>query len=584
MSYNKIIALLLILTIASTSSLGQSEQPEHESDKRVTTALTVAGVALMVVAVITGSYRVIKRAQKPIKHAGKDRGVHETAQKLAGEKQKAKVAPSIQVNQANVAKHNNELPQKTTPPARQTEQQTIVIEKGNNLPIAKNTLSMRQLEQQVAIIERGESLQRIARTGKKMNADELRSIYDGRVATLEVEKTKKMHSIHEQYPDDLYSPQELAEAIRIRDKEITELKHEYVMMRNEGFDDYWGKEQSIADVHASFNEKYPKQLAIQKLESEHQSSLERLHAVYNLAQNSTDGFPTVKYAPQFANKISAIISPTSIGDELSSLMKLGNLQEAIWKLEERGFISEAIAMKKLLEDELINGKIISKNIIRQGATKPLLIEFDSGLRGVFKGDYGQYDVWKARYNWPQREIAGYKFDQLVDLKVFPITVPRQLADGSGSMQLFVEHKASSFGKQHDSYLEFIGITPDKPDVAGKVKNRTFFELTMDKDFDAYAFNNINPLAGRTIKIDAEQAFYNIGSYNIGSNTAGDSLLENSEKFYTAHDFIERLDAITTQQLDEIFQPLFDPKEATRIAKDLYKNIRSYVDSAKKMPQ
>ena len=380
-------------------------------------------------------------------------------------------------------------------------------------------------EAQAHTIERGEALSQMARTGKKMTVDELRSIYDGRVAALEVEKAQKMQAIQEQYRGN------------------------------------------------------------QKLEDEYQRRLERLRTVYNIAKNSTDGFPEVKYAPEFANKISAIISPTSLDKELSALVKLGNLQEVVWKLEEHGLASEATAMTKLIEDVLLSGKIIDKQVIKGiASTQPLLVKFDSGLKGIFKGDYGQYDGWKHgdwdwdEVEWPQREIATYKFDQLLGLRVFPITVPRQLAEGRGSVQLFVEHSRSSFYRQHISYTELIGITPDKPDRTGKAKNWTFFNLTMDADTDALASNNIYPFSGRMIKIDGEQAFRNTHAYE----SIGDKLRKNPEEFYTDPDFIDHLDNISPQQLEEIFQPLFEPSKAEAIVKSLHENIRSYVDAAREI--
>ena len=340
----------------------------------------------------------------------------------------------------------------------------------------------------------------------------------------------------------------------------------------------------IGKVNNEFNEQYPKHVANQKLEDEHQQHLEYWHKIYDTTKNLTDGLPEVKYAPEFASKISAIINSTAIDTELSALVKLGNLQEVIWKLDEHGFTSEATAMTKLIEDVLMNGAITSKDTkaLSIGATKPLLLEFSNGLKGVFKGDYGQHDKWLQSYDWPQREIAAYKLDQLLDLHVFPVTVPRQIGDykGGGSVQLFIDGAAGDFYKQYVSYLELIGkyIPPDSHNTAGKfdTKNRTFFALTMDMDTDAYSFNNIKPVAGRLIKIDAEQAFYSF------YRSAGEDLLENPENFYTAPDFIARLDSITTAQLEAIFQPLFDSQAAAGIAKKLHKNIRSYVDAARQM--
>ena len=172
---------------------------------------------------------------------------------------------------------------------------------------------------------------------------------------------------------------------------------------------------------------------------------------------------------------------------------------------------------------------------------------------MFKGDNGQYDEWKRWYDWPQREIAAYRFDQLLDLHVFPITVPRQLDNhpGGGSVQLFIDGAAGSeFHQQYVSYFELIGKdlpANNSSEQLAAPKNLTFFTLTMDRDYDAYFFNRIKPLIGRLIKIDAEQAFHTLYS------TAGEDLLNRPDGFYIASDFITHLDSITVEQLEEIFQ-------------------------------
>ena len=409
-----------------------------------------------------------------------------------------------------------------------------------------------------------------------MSAAELRSIYEGRVAALEIVKAKKLEAIHKQYPDS-HSSEEIAAAITQRDVKIAEIEKNPISRY-----DWHYRDTFIGEVNTEFNEQYPKYLAMQKLEDEHQQYLEHWHAIYDVIKNLTDGLPEVKYAPEFTSKVSAIIDSTAINNELSVLVKLGNLQEVIWKLDEHGFTSEATAMTKLIEDVLMNGEIISKDTkaLSAGNTKPLLLEFSSGLKGVFKGDYGQHDDLLL-HDVPQLEIAAYKFDQLLGLHVFPITVPRQLDGYSGSVQLFIDAAAGDFYKQYASYLGLIGKDiPPKLDA----KNRTFFALTMDNDIDAYVFNNIKPIAGRLIKIDADQAFSPTLYQSVGKDLR-EYLLENPEHLESLHtdaDFIARLDSITTAQLEAIFQPLFDPQDAAGIVKELHKNIRSYVNAARQL--
>ena len=64
--------------------------------------------------------------------------------------------------------------------------------------------------------------------------------------------------------------------------------------------------------------------------------------------------------------------------------------------------------------------------------------------------------------------------------------------GGGYIQLFIDSAAGSdFHKQYVSYLALIGkdILPNSHATAVGLRNRTFFALTMDRDTDAYGFNN-----------------------------------------------------------------------------------------------
>lgn len=223
----------------------------------------------------------------------------------------------------------------------------------------------------------------------------------------------------------------------------------------------------------------------------------------------------VRYAPEFANKISAIISPTSIDQELTSLAMRGDLQGVVWSLKRKGYASEVEALTELIEDELVNGKIINESILDvrfflEGNRPLTLVEFDSGLKGVFDSD------------WPQREIAAYKLDQLLRWNKFTITVPRQLAEVDGSVRLFDP-------RWTDEYY---------PDAEG------FFSRIAGEYSGRYG-----SVFGR-LKV----------SYADHANNA------------------YHLKKITTEQLEEIFQPLVDdPSVADDIVIKLSENIRRFVD-------
>lgn len=573
----KIIAIILALALSSEAfaqRLADEDKPVSKENDMLKATAIVVGVTLAIV----GSRYFIKHINKKAAREAAAKAAREK-KKIAREAKELRLAEKARrarketrreqrrVERKNQRKQERQAARKT---ARREERTRVKAEKlkeemrrANEIRTAEEHTAA-VISKHAAVIEHGEALQQAARDGHKMSFAELRSIYEGRIAALEVEKAQKLEAIHKQYPDN-YTPEEIDAALQKRDEELA--KAENIFMIEEG-------------INTAFNKKYPKHVAMQSLEEEYRVSLEYWNTRYDTAKNLTNGVPEVKYAPEFANQISAIISTTSHADELSALVKVGNLQEVIWRLAEHGFTAEATAMQRLIEDVLTNAKIINIDVeaLSIGATKPLLLEFDNGLKGVFKGDNGQYNKWSQSYDWPQREIAAYRLDQLLGLNVFPITVPRRLGNhtGGGSVQLFIDGVGGDFYQQYASYFTLIG--KELPSGSDKIatKNRTFFALTMDRDTDAYVFNNIQPLVGRLIKIDAEQAFYPLYG-NIGED-----MLKKPENFYTNADFIARLDKITLAQLKEIFQPLFAAEKAEVIVKDLHTNIRNYVDVVKSL--
>ena len=567
---SKTIAIVLMLTMSSLSfAQGVQLDNENQAEPKHSTALKAAVVVVGAVITAFGGYKLIKYIDK--RAAQKTAQAAEQAKQLAEEARQARKELKRTTRQAERKKARQHERRTERKAARQAERQRIREEKAE--AAARKAEQIRTVEASTAaivekhaeVIERGKLLQQAARDGKKMSVAELRTIYEGGLASLEIEKAKKLEIIHKEHPD-LYSAEEMAAAVQRRDEEI---------------DQAYEHRKQISD---NFKAKYPQYVAIEELEKEYQQSIKHWDEVYGVAKNLTDGIPTVKYAPEFTDKISAIIDTTPLAEELSTLVRFGNLQEVIWRLDEQSYASEAAEMTKLIEDVLTSGKIINQDTesLRIGSTKPLLLEFSNGLKGVFKGDNGQYDEWRRWYDWPQREIAAYRFDQLLDLRIFPITVPRQLDNhpGGGSVQLFIDGAAGSeFRQQYVSYFELIGKdlpSNDGVEQLAAQKNQTFFTLTMDRDYDAYFSNSIKPLTGRLIKIDAEQAFY------TGYPTAGKDLLSRPDDFYIASDFITRLDSITVEQLEEIFQPLFAAEKADDIVKDLHNNIRSYVDAARQI--
>ncbi len=587
--------IVFVLTVSLSVTPGFAADSEAEEDPRAplkSVALIVATVVVAVTAVVIGKRKAAKSKllKEALEKAAREKEALEKAARRAEKIRIAEEKEALALEEAARKKEAlalEEAARKAEKIRIAEEKEALALEeaarKKEALALeeaARKAEKIREAKEYTAAlvrkhtstIEHGKALQLEAQDGKKMSVADLRGIYEGRVAALEIEKAKKLAAIHQQYPDS-HSSEEIATAITQRDAQIDKIKGLY------HHSEWQIREDHIRKINTDFDKKYPKYSAIHKLEDEHKHSLEYWHNIYDVTKNLTDGLPEVKYAPELAEKISTIINSTTINSELTALVKLGNLQEVIWKLAERGFTSEATAMKKIIEDVLMNDKIISKDTLPGGFTKPLLLEFSSGLKGVYKSTHSPEERLVA---WPQREIAAYRLDQLLGLHVFPITVPLKIGNYKGAVQLFINGMGDDFHKQYKSYLELIGKDISSETHHITTRNRTFFLLTGDRDRSGYYDNKINPIAGRLISIDSEQAF----DYpRVDQGLYGrhfEELRENSKAFYTDADFIARLDSITTAQLEAIFHPLFDPQLATNMVEGLHLYIRSYVDAAKQL--
>ena len=65
-------------------------------------------------------------------------------------------------------------------------------------------------------------------------------------------------------------------------------------------------------------------------------------------------------------------------------LAVSNVQEIIWRLQEEGSVERAAELQALLLHHLEHSAVRDMRFIRGGDSEPLLIEFDDGLRAVFK--------------------------------------------------------------------------------------------------------------------------------------------------------------------------------------------------------
>ena len=100
-----------------------------------------------------------------------------------------------------------------------------------------------------------------------------------------------------------------------------------------------------------------------------------------------------------------------------------------------------------------NGKAVYSHRLRNRWLGDLYVV---ALREIYEGKLAELEIKPERADYPARENVAYMFDRLLGLNVFPITVPRKMAEhrASGSMQLFIDDSLSS--SDHRKQFTIIG--------------------------------------------------------------------------------------------------------------------------------
>ena len=196
-----------------------------------------------------------------------------------------------------------------------------------------------------------------------------------------------------------------------------------------------------------------------------------------------------------------------LGSELDELLAVGNVQEIIWNLHDRGAEERANELQALLQYRLEHSAVLSVRNIGIGISAARLLELDDGLRVVFKTTDNSKDNFK-------RELLLYRFDNLIGTHVVPLTTMRTLAGEEGSVQLYVENSLSAFDilmlkrrqlglsddPQYSHVLFSRAITPPASPTI-----KTLRLLSLEKDVDNPG-NYLFPRRGRQIAIDGGRAF------------------------------------------------------------------------------
>jgi len=172
------------------------------------------------------------------------------------------------------------------------------------------------------------------------------------------------------------------------------------------------------------------------------------------------------------------------------------------------FTSEELAERAKWEELLIKGKVVKKQDLGQGVTKPkrlFLKKDDLEGSGVWKSptstDAGLFDKWEC-------EVAAYRMDKLLDLGMVPPTVERRWRGRKGSFQWFCDLPMS----EQERRKENIPYPEDKKDQIEKM-------IYLSRAFDSLIANSDRSLQNirftpdwRLILIDHSRAFRSTDSY------------------------------------------------------------------------
>ncbi len=172
------------------------------------------------------------------------------------------------------------------------------------------------------------------------------------------------------------------------------------------------------------------------------------------------------------------------------------------------FTPEELAQRPMWEEFLKTAKIIKKEKIGEGVTRPRRLYMKKGDiegSGVWKSPAGAdaelFDKWQA-------EIAAYRLDKLLGVNMVPPTVEKSSGGRKGSCQLFVELGMSELKRRKEN----IAIPPEKE---GHLEKMTYLARAFDSliaNTDRSLQNTCYTRDWRRILIDHSRSFRSTGDY------------------------------------------------------------------------
>ncbi len=299
----------------------------------------------------------------------------------------------------------------------------------------------------------------------------------------------------------------------------------------------------------------------------------------NKAVREATASAEAKISDDFLASVSNIVE--GVDGDFQAYLEVGNIQEVIWQLRERGLVKHAATLEKLVTDVLQNAEMaVEDKRTFGGITGARELEFTNGVRAVAK-------------SWDQaKAIAMSELDKLIGTNIFPLTVHRKFAQGRDYvLQLFIERA------KHYTEPPLVGY--DESVQALTETRRANTLALLSAYWDSGFHNRMIPSRGRAFMIDGGEAlsyeeglrgiFVRVGDvkphgkrsyssgelYYRGQQPAKFVLKEETAAgifaglHYTDAQFLTRLAEVSDKDLQKVVEPVlacFEQKELNILQK------------------
>ncbi len=147
------------------------------------------------------------------------------------------------------------------------------------------------------------------------------------------------------------------------------------------------------------------------------STLERTLRASETPTRGSGGVPQIRSVAEVQVRFAI---PAGVPAPIRQAVSRGRVQESIWELRSAGHSVAAQSLESQLFSYLETGTVVSIQPLGGGVSPSFVIEYENGLRGVFKPDRGH---WASNSH---AEAAAFQLDRGLGIDRVPITVRRDV--------------------------------------------------------------------------------------------------------------------------------------------------------------